>query len=238
MKVALCSVALPATLALAAALAACSSSTTIQTRNNPTTGTTEDPTDPAAPEDTTTPADPSNPKTPTNPADPADPTDPTDPATPTPMSDTPNIITTMMPSVATALAKGAVDVNNLPATIGALTSKQRSAVMSSFVAALGGSCTTCHASASDFSTLTPKMKITNKMWTNYVKGMTLKGGAKIYCDTCHQGSATFLDRRDDKALGNWMGANFVGALASTSGANTCATCHGASIGPILAAWGN
>ena len=211
---------LGSSLALAAALAACSSTATSDVAQKPASGAA--PTDPGT--------DPG--------AGAGDGADPSPGAGDGSVGRTPPLATTRMKSVAAALAKGNVDVAKLPADMGDLTKTQLSAVMTSFTAALGVSCTDCHASRTDFETVTPKMSLTRKMWTNFVKGLALRDGSPVYCDTCHQGSATFLDRSNDGELSNWMKANFVDGLRRADASpTTCATCHGTPfVGDFLDAW--
>lgn len=237
MKAARSTLLLATSLALVATLAACTKSTTIEQRPR-VTGSSTDPTDPgddtALGDGTTT--DNGDPTTNTGKDDTGDDTTQTD--DPNDVGSTPALATTRMKAVSDALATATLDVATLPATMSALTSKQRMAVMKSFTAALGGNCATCHASASDFSTETAQMKITRGMWTKYVRGLTLADGTAMYCDNCHQGQTKFLVRTGGTQLRNWMQKNFVDALAqSNRSAQTCASCHGTPfVGDFLATW--
>lgn len=226
------SLLLGSSLVLAAALAACTSTTTIEQRAQKP-ATSADPTDPSTDGPVTDDG--------TGETDPTKKPDETDTAG---TGSTPAIAATRMASVAAALAKGGVDVTRLPADMGDLTKTQRTAVMNSFTAALGGDCTGCHSTDAaghpDFSAETPNMAVTRKMWTTFVTGMTLRDGSAVYCDTCHQGKVDFLDRSNGKAMSNWMQKYFVDGLQQANKtANTCATCHGSPfVADFLDDWKN
>ena len=117
-------------------------------------------------------------------------------------------------------------------------------VMRTFTRSLGAVCADCHVE-NDFAAPTPRKNVAAKMWDQYVRGLSLGGGAPdsplspLYCDSCHAGRITpLLDRHDGKALAQWMDENFVGRLRRTDGKeHRCETCHGEPFAPrFLAAW--
>src|SRR5207248_1182167 len=70
-------------------------------------------------------------------------------------------------------------------------------VMPFFVKALGyKDCTGCHASLSDYKTVTHNMQIARGMWDHFVAYARDTSDAVIFCDTCHAGSAKILNRAD------------------------------------------
>jgi Cytochrome c7 and related cytochrome c len=124
-----------------------------------------------------------------------------------------------------ALADAGVDLRQPPA-LDALTRAQRKAVMSSFTQALGVPCTGCHVEG-HFDQPTPRLRAAEKMWNDYVTGLSLADGSPLYCDSCHQGQATFLDRSEEKTLKGFMRENYVKGMRQRDGsAVSCATCHG------------
>lgn len=98
-------------------------------------------------------------------------------------------------------------------------------VMKLFTKALGAKCGDCHAD--DMAAPTPRKKVAEKMWNEFVVKLQNPDGSPIFCDSCHQGRFLQLDRHDKKALSGWMDDNFVGKLKRKDGKeHECATCHG------------
>lgn len=124
-----------------------------------------------------------------------------------------------------------LDPKNLPAMSKLEPDKLRK-VMKLISRSLGVPCSGCHLE--DPSAATPRKRVAEKMWDEYVRGFTLADGAPLFCDSCHQGAVVILDRTDKKALGKWMEAAFVDKLRARpikgqSGPPDeleCATCHG------------
>ncbi len=144
-------------------------------------------------------------------------------------------------AIVDALAVAKLDLGALPASLAELNPRQRSAVMKSFTLALGTTCEGCHSKSGDqidFKVETPNIKVTKKMWSEYVGKLKKKDGGPIYCDSCHQKKMKFLDTADNRSLGVWMKENFVSKLARKDGnSHACSTCHGSPFnGPILDAW--
>jgi hypothetical protein len=130
-----------------------------------------------------------------------------------------------------------LDPNALP-TIDKLPPETLRKVMKTFSKALGARCDECHV-AGNFAAPTPRKAIAAGMWDHFVRELSTKDGAAIYCDSCHQGKMTpLLDRHDDDALGHWMQENYVAPLKRRDGkAHKCATCHGEPFeGHFLKAW--
>jgi hypothetical protein len=74
---------------------------------------------------------------------------------------------------------------------------------------------------------TPRKKIAEKMWNEFVVKLAMQDGSPVFCDTCHQGRFLQLDRHDKKAVSGWMDDNFVGKMKRRDGKeHECATCHG------------
>jgi len=117
-----------------------------------------------------------------------------------------------------------LDPKNLPAMSKLEPDKLRK-VMKLISRSLGVQCNGCHLQ--DPSAATPRKRVAEKMWDEYLRGFTLADGAPLFCDSCHQGAVVILDRTDKKALGKWMEAAFVGKLQPrVKGAELeCATCH-------------
>lgn len=119
-----------------------------------------------------------------------------------------------------------LDPKNLPA-MGKLEPDKLRKVMKLISRSLGVPCSGCHLE--DPSAATPRKRVAEKMWDEYLRGFTLADGTPLFCDSCHQGAVVILDRTDKKALGKWMDAAFVGKLRPRAkGAEEveCATCHG------------
>jgi hypothetical protein len=109
-------------------------------------------------------------------------------------------------------------------------------VMNTFTKALGYKCMDCHTD--DFKAWTPKKRVAEHMWNEYVAALAMDDGSPLYCDSCHQGRAKLLDHHDKKAVGTFMKANFVEKLKRVDKKDhECSTCHGDPFeGDILKAW--
>lgn len=98
-------------------------------------------------------------------------------------------------------------------------------VMKLFAKSLGAKCADCHAD--DMAAPTPRKKIAEKMWNEFVVKLSMIDGSPVFCDSCHQGRSLQLDRHDKKALSGWMDDNFVAKMKRRDGKeHECATCHG------------
>jgi hypothetical protein len=114
-----------------------------------------------------------------------------------------------------------LDPQHLP-PLNKIAPEQLRKVMPLVAKSLGVKCNACH----DFNApvqpaVTPRMKVAQHMWNDFVRIRTIEGGS-VFCDSCHHGALDFLDRRDRPALEHWMDESFVKAL----GAERCETCHG------------
>ena len=114
-------------------------------------------------------------------------------------------------------------------------------LMPLFQKALGyESCNGCHAGDGDYHTSTRNMKITRKMWSQFVSALRDDAGGLVFCDSCHNGAERILNRTDRKAVGKFMHEDYVAKLTrADKQSNGCATCHGAPMQPdiIEKAWG-
>ena len=114
-------------------------------------------------------------------------------------------------------------------------------LMPLFTKALGYTeCTGCHAADGDYNTSTRNMKISRKMWSQFVGATRDDKGGMIFCDSCHNGATKILNRVDRKAVGGFMHSNYVVRLTrADKQENGCATCHGTPMQPdiIEKLWG-
>ena len=114
-----------------------------------------------------------------------------------------------------------LDPLNLP-QLNKLAPEQLRKVMPLVAKSLGVKCNACHDTSADMATKTPRMKVAEHMWNEFVRIRTIGADGPVFCDSCHHGSLVVLDRHDRPALEKWMQANFV----ETLGAGSCKTCHG------------
>ena len=122
------------------------------------------------------------------------------------------------------LKAAGLDPKNLP-QLNKLPPEQLRKVMPLVAKSLGVKCTACHDFNAGAATMTPRMKLAERMWNQFVRNRTINPGSDgeaVFCDSCHHGSLIVLDRSDRPALEKWMQANFV----ETLGAGSCKTCHG------------
>jgi hypothetical protein len=114
-------------------------------------------------------------------------------------------------------------------------------LMPLFQKALGyAECTGCHAADGDYHTSTRNMKISRKMWSQFVAATRDDKGGLVFCDSCHNGATKILNRMDHKAVGKFMHENYVAKLTrADKQENGCATCHGTPMQPdiIEKVWG-
>jgi hypothetical protein len=114
-------------------------------------------------------------------------------------------------------------------------------LMPLFQKALGyDSCNGCHAGDGDYRTSTRNMKVTRKMWSQFVSAMRDDAGGLVFCDSCHNGAERILNRTDKKAVGKFMHEDYVAKLTrADKQSNGCATCHGTPMEPEIIAkqWG-
>ena len=117
-----------------------------------------------------------------------------------------------------------IDIKTAP-QLGKLEPEKLRKVMKLFTVALGAKCADCHAD--DMAAPTPRKKIAEKMWNEFVLKLTMPDGSAIFCDTCHQGRMYQLDRSDKKAVSAWMDENFTDKLKrKDKKEQECASCHG------------
>ena len=114
-------------------------------------------------------------------------------------------------------------------------------LMPLFTKALGyDSCNGCHAADGDYQTSTRNMKISRKMWSQFVAATRDEKGGTMFCDSCHNGATKILNRTDQKAVGAFMHANYVAKITrADKQENTCSTCHSTPLQPdiIEKLWG-
>ena len=114
-------------------------------------------------------------------------------------------------------------------------------LMPLFTKALGYTeCTGCHAADGDYRTSTRNMKISRKMWSQFVVAARDEKGGMLFCDSCHNGATKILNRVDRKAVGGFMHANYVAKITrADKQENTCATCHSTPLQPDILSklWG-
>ena len=128
-------------------------------------------------------------------------------------------------TMATDLTAIGLDPKNLPPMAKLEPDKLRK-VMKLLSKSLGVPCNGCHLD--DMSAATPRKAVTEHMWDEYARGMTMADGSPLFCDSCHQSAVTILDRSDKKVLAKWMDGAYVAKLKpKAKGASIeCATCHG------------
>ncbi len=108
-------------------------------------------------------------------------------------------------------------------------------LMPLFTKALGYTeCTGCHAADGDYRTSTRNMKISRKMWSQFVAATRDEKGGLLFCDSCHNGATKILNRVDHKAVGAFMHSNYVAKITrADKQENGCATCHGTPMEPDI-----
>ncbi len=113
--------------------------------------------------------------------------------------------------------------------------KAKKKLMPLFQKALGyEACTGCHAAEGDYDTTTRNMKITRKMWSQFVAAVRDDKGGLVFCDSCHNGGTKILNRLDRKSVGKFMHENYVDKLARADKQdNGCAACHGSPLEPSI-----
>jgi hypothetical protein len=78
------------------------------------------------------------------------------------------------------------------------------------------------------------MKISRKMWSQFVVAMRDEKGGTMFCDSCHNGATKILNRVDHKAVGAFMHANYVAKITrADKQENTCSTCHSTPLQPDI-----
>ncbi len=114
-------------------------------------------------------------------------------------------------------------------------------LMPLFQKALGyDSCNGCHAGDGDYRTSTRNMKVTRKMWSQFVSALRDDAGGLVFCDSCHNGAERILNRTDKKTVSKFMHEDYVAKLTrADKQRNECATCHGTLMQPEIIAkqWG-
>ena len=113
--------------------------------------------------------------------------------------------------------------------------KAKKKLMPLFQKALGfEACTGCHAAEGDYDTTTRNMKITRKMWSQFVAAVRDDKGGLVFCDSCHNGGTKILNRLDRKSVGKFMHENYVDKLVRADKQdNGCAACHGSPLEPSI-----
>jgi hypothetical protein len=101
-------------------------------------------------------------------------------------------------------------------------------VMPFFVKALGyKDCTGCHASLSDYATVTHNMELTRGMWDHFVAYGRDASDGLMFCDSCHAGSARILNRADKEGAKAFMKSDYAGKIhRADKKPMDCKTCHG------------
>ncbi len=114
-----------------------------------------------------------------------------------------------------------------------LAPEQLRKVMPLIAKSLGVKCTACHVwNTEGPPPKTPRMKVAEQMWNQFVRRLTLADGGPLFCDSCHHGAIQVLDRHDLDALAVWMKESFVTKLArADEKEHGCSTCHGQPIRP-------
>jgi hypothetical protein len=114
-------------------------------------------------------------------------------------------------------------------------------LMPLFQKALGyESCNGCHAGDGDYHTTTRNMKVTRKMWSQFVSALRDDTGGLVFCDSCHNGAERILNRTDKKAVGKFMHDDYTAKLTrADKQRNECTSCHGTPMQPDIIAkqWG-
>ena len=119
------------------------------------------------------------------------------------------------------LRAAGLDPSKLP-QLNKLPPEQARKVMPLVAKSLGVKCDACHDFNAGVTAMTPRMKVAEHMWNEFVRNRTISSDQPVFCDSCHHGSLVVLDRTDRPALEKWMQSNFV----ETLDAGSCKTCHG------------
>lgn len=126
------------------------------------------------------------------------------------------------------LRAAGLDPAKLP-QLNKLPPEQARKVMPLVAKSLGVKCDACHDFNAGVTAMTPRMKVAEHMWNEFVRNRTIpsrsgtdEGDKAVFCDSCHHGSLVVLDRSDRPALEKWMQSN----LVETLGAGSCKACHG------------
>jgi hypothetical protein len=134
-----------------------------------------------------------------------------------------------------ALADAGIDLTTRPA-LNQLSPPQLKAVMVTFNQTLGTQCLDCHVKGA-FKEATPRKQIAARMWSDWVNGLSLRGGGTLYCDSCHQGKLTLIDRADAKATTKLMNHLSTELVSREGKVQTCNSCHGAEFdNDFLSKW--
>jgi hypothetical protein len=129
--------------------------------------------------------------------------------------------------LAEEVKKAGIDIAKSP-SLEKMASGDKKKLMPFFVKALGmKDCSGCHASLSDYKTVTRNMQLTRGMWTHFVAQARDASGGTMFCDSCHVGSAKILNRSDKDAVKKFMQAEYVGKLKRADKKDMeCMSCHG------------
>jgi len=108
-----------------------------------------------------------------------------------------------------------------------MSSADKKKVMPFFVKALGyKDCTGCHASLSDYKTVTHNMQLTRGMWDHFIAYGRDTNDAVMFCDSCHAGKDKILNREDKAGVKKFMESDYVGKIhRADKKAMECTTCH-------------
>jgi hypothetical protein len=117
-----------------------------------------------------------------------------------------------------------LDVKDLP-TLENVPKAKLKDVMMIISEATGAKCGDCHEHK-NFAAMTPRKKVAERMWNEWVRSTTMANGDPVFCDSCHHGGLTFLEH--SSSLGKWMDANFVKGMTVTAkkASRKCQDCHG------------
>jgi hypothetical protein len=123
--------------------------------------------------------------------------------------------------------KAGIDPAKAP-SLEKMASAEKKKLMPFFVKALGyKDCTGCHASLSDYKTVTHNMQLTRGMWDHFIAYARDTDDKPLFCDSCHAGSPKILRREDHDAVKKFMESDYVGKLhRADKKAMECTTCHG------------
>jgi hypothetical protein len=123
--------------------------------------------------------------------------------------------------------KAGVDPGKNP-VLEKMSTADKKKVMPFFVKALGyKDCTGCHASLSDYKTVTHNMQLARGMWDHFIAYGRDKSDGVMFCDSCHAGSAKILNRADRDGVKKFMESDYVGKIHRADKKEMeCTTCHG------------
>ncbi|HVY46077.1 MAG TPA: hypothetical protein VHB21_09370 [Minicystis sp.] len=125
------------------------------------------------------------------------------------------------------MVKAGVDPAKFP-VLEKIPTPQKKKLMPFFVKALGyKDCTGCHASLTDYKTVTHNMQLTRGMWDHFIAYARDTSDHALFCDSCHAGSPKILNRADREGVKKFMESDYVGKLhRADKKPMECTSCHG------------